>query len=106
MRIIGNAIQRAGKRTLSQIGSCRHGPAVQVQNEKVANRGGEFANSAENTFEIRGHLREWRSLANLQDYVGGRLGMSFLPSRKLVFVVDDDAAVLRAVKRLLRQYGY
>jgi FixJ family two-component response regulator len=32
--------------------------------------------------------------------------MSFLTSRKLVFVVDDDAAVLRAVKRLLRQYGY
>lgn len=26
--------------------------------------------------------------------------------RKLVFVVDDDAALLRAVKRVLRQYGY
>jgi FixJ family two-component response regulator len=32
--------------------------------------------------------------------------MSFLPDRNLVFVVDDDAAVLRAVKRMLRQYGY
>jgi FixJ family two-component response regulator len=29
-----------------------------------------------------------------------------LPIRKLVFVVDDDAAILRAVKRLLRQHGY
>ncbi len=32
--------------------------------------------------------------------------MSFLPNRNLVFVVDDDAAILRAVKRLLRQNGY
>jgi FixJ family two-component response regulator len=32
--------------------------------------------------------------------------MSFLPNRNLVLVVDDDVAVLRAVKRLLRQHGY
>jgi FixJ family two-component response regulator len=32
--------------------------------------------------------------------------MSFLPDRNLVLVVDDDAAVLRAVKRLLRRHGY
>ena len=32
--------------------------------------------------------------------------MSFFPNRNLVFVVDDDAAVLRAVKRLLRRHGY
>jgi FixJ family two-component response regulator len=32
--------------------------------------------------------------------------MSFLPNRNLVLVVDDDAAMLRGVKRLLRQHGY
>jgi len=29
-----------------------------------------------------------------------------LPDPNLVFVVDDDKAVLRALQRLLRQYGY
>jgi FixJ family two-component response regulator len=29
-----------------------------------------------------------------------------LPKRNLVFVVDDDAAVLRALERLLRRHGY
>jgi FixJ family two-component response regulator len=33
-------------------------------------------------------------------------GLSFLPNRKLVFVVDDDPGMLRGVKRLLREYGY
>ena len=32
--------------------------------------------------------------------------MSFLPNRSLVLVVDDDATILRGVKRLLRQHGY
>jgi FixJ family two-component response regulator len=32
--------------------------------------------------------------------------MSFLSNRNLVFVVDDDAAILRAVKRVLRLHGY
>jgi FixJ family two-component response regulator len=32
--------------------------------------------------------------------------MSFSPIRNLVFVVDDDAAILRATKRLLRRHGY
>ena len=32
--------------------------------------------------------------------------MSFLPNRNLVLVVDDDAAMLRGMNRLLRQYGY
>ncbi len=32
--------------------------------------------------------------------------MSFLPNRKLVFVVDDDPSTLKGVRRLLRQYGY
>ena len=32
--------------------------------------------------------------------------MSFLPYRNLVLVVDDDAAMLSGVKRLLRQHGY
>jgi CheY-like chemotaxis protein len=31
---------------------------------------------------------------------------SFLPNRNLVLVVDDDGAMLRGVKRLLRQHGY
>ena len=32
--------------------------------------------------------------------------MSFMPNRNLVLVVDDDAAMLRGMNRLLRQYGY
>jgi len=31
---------------------------------------------------------------------------SHLPNRNLVMVVDDDPAILRGLKRLLRQYGY
>jgi FixJ family two-component response regulator len=33
-------------------------------------------------------------------------GLSNLPNRKAVFVVDDDPSILRGVKRLLRQHGY
>lgn len=29
-----------------------------------------------------------------------------MPKRKLVYVVDDDASMLRGVKRLLREHGY
>ena len=32
--------------------------------------------------------------------------MSSFPNRNLVLVVDDDAAILSGVKRLLRQHGY
>jgi FixJ family two-component response regulator len=32
--------------------------------------------------------------------------MSFVPSGNLVLVVDDDRAVLKAVKRVLRQHGF
>jgi FixJ family two-component response regulator len=32
--------------------------------------------------------------------------MSFSPNRDLVLVVDDDAAMLKGVKRLLRQHDY
>jgi FixJ family two-component response regulator len=32
--------------------------------------------------------------------------MSFLPNRNLVLVVDDDAAILKGVARLLRQHGF
>jgi FixJ family two-component response regulator len=32
--------------------------------------------------------------------------MSFMPNRNLVLVVDDDAAMLRGMNRLLLQYGY
>jgi FixJ family two-component response regulator len=38
--------------------------------------------------------------------IGGGSGMSFLPNRNVVFVVDDDAAMLKGVARLLRQHGY
>src|SRR4051794_25545961 len=31
---------------------------------------------------------------------------SILPDSNLIFVVDDDKAILRALQRLLRQYGY
>jgi FixJ family two-component response regulator len=33
-------------------------------------------------------------------------GHKFLPNRNVVFVVDDDAGMLRSVARLLRQLGY
>jgi CheY-like chemotaxis protein len=33
-------------------------------------------------------------------------GMSFFPNRSLVFVVDDDGAMLKGIARVLRQYGY
>ena len=33
-------------------------------------------------------------------------GILSLPSRNVVFVVDDDAGMLRSVARLLRQFGY
>ena len=29
-----------------------------------------------------------------------------MPKRKLVYVVDDDASMLRGMKRLLREHGY
>ena len=34
------------------------------------------------------------------------VGLRRLPDRNLVFVVDDDALILRSVARLLRQFGY
>jgi FixJ family two-component response regulator len=37
---------------------------------------------------------------------GQRQGSVFLPNRKCVFVVDDDAGTLRATERLLRRHGY
>jgi FixJ family two-component response regulator len=43
--------------------------------------------------------------SGLQNYVG-QLGMSYLPNRNIVFVVDDDLGFLKGLKRLLRQYGY
>ena len=45
-------------------------------------------------------------LADLQDYFASGSRMSFLPNRNLVLVVDDDAAMLKGVKRLLRQHDY
>ena len=43
--------------------------------------------------------------SGLQNYVG-QLGMSYLPNRNIVFVVDDDLGFLKGLKRLLWQYGY
>jgi FixJ family two-component response regulator len=45
-------------------------------------------------------------ILDVQDYLCGGSGMSFLPNRNLVFVVDDDAAMLKGVARLLRQHGF
>ena len=55
-----------------------------------------------------GHFcwRTFEFLADLRDNVGGQIKASQLPNRNLVFVVDDDPGMLRAVKRLLRQFGY
>src|SRR5260370_12979062 len=51
-------------------------------------------------------VRPWRqALACKVDDAGGSR-MSFLPNRNLVLVVDDDAAMLNGVKRLLRQHDY
>jgi FixJ family two-component response regulator len=45
--------------------------------------------------------------ADLKDCVGAsQRGVSFLPNRGVVFVVDDDPGTLRGVRRLLREYGY
>jgi FixJ family two-component response regulator len=33
-------------------------------------------------------------------------GISLVPNRNAVFVVDDDPGTLRGLKRLLREYGY
>jgi FixJ family two-component response regulator len=38
--------------------------------------------------------------------VGNMSGMSFLSNREVVFVVDDDPAMLRGVARVLKQHGY
>jgi FixJ family two-component response regulator len=45
-------------------------------------------------------------LADLQGYFASGSRMSFLPNRNLVLVVDDDAAMLKGVKRLLREHDY
>jgi FixJ family two-component response regulator len=45
-------------------------------------------------------------ILDVQDYLGGGSGVSLLPNRNLVLVVDDDAAMLKGVARLLRRHGY
>ena len=45
-------------------------------------------------------------ILDVQDHLGGGSGVSFLPNRNLVLVVDDDPAMLRSVARTLRQFGY
>ena len=35
-----------------------------------------------------------------------RSGMSYMPNRNLVLVVDDDPGMLKGIKRLLRQFAY
>ena len=49
-------------------------------------------------------LKEPKSTSKIMS--ADRSGMSQMPNRKLVLVVDDDAAMLRAVKRLLRQHDH
>jgi FixJ family two-component response regulator len=45
--------------------------------------------------------------AGLKDCVGASQGgISFLPNRSLVFVVDDDPGTLKGLQRLLREHGY
>jgi FixJ family two-component response regulator len=43
---------------------------------------------------------------DFHDRIGGRSGIPFMPKRNLVLVVDDDAAILKALERLLRRHGY
>jgi hypothetical protein len=50
--------------------------------------------------------RMFSLLAHLQNCVADKSGMTFLPNRDLVFVVDDDRAILKGIARVLRQYGY
>src|SRR6202158_4080292 len=45
-------------------------------------------------------------LADLQDYFAGGSRVSFVPNRNLFLVVDDNAAMLKGVNRLLRQHDY
>src|SRR5258708_14493246 len=47
-----------------------------------------------------------QSIAALEAAWRTTQGISFLPHRNVVFVVDDDAAMLRSVARMLRQFGY
>jgi FixJ family two-component response regulator len=47
-----------------------------------------------------------QSIAALEAAWRTAQGISFLPHRNVVFVVDDDAAMLRSVARMLRQFGY
>jgi len=42
----------------------------------------------------------------VQYHLGGGSGVSFLPNRNLILVVDDDASMLKSAARLLRQLGY
>jgi FixJ family two-component response regulator len=35
-----------------------------------------------------------------------QFGMSFVPDRKIVFIVDDDPSTRKGLERLLRQHGY
>jgi FixJ family two-component response regulator len=54
--------------------------------------------------------REWSgfklSRRPREEALVGRTGPALLPTRKLVFVVDDDPGMLRGVQRLLREHGY
>jgi CheY-like chemotaxis protein len=55
---------------------------------------------------LRGSKRVVRWTDVLSGENGQRQGTVFVPNRKRVFVVDDDAGTLRAIERLLRAYGY
>jgi FixJ family two-component response regulator len=49
-------------------------------------------------------LKEPKSTSKIMS--ADRSGMSRMPNQKLVLVVDDDLAILKCVKRLLRQHDY
>ena len=48
----------------------------------------------------------FRILADSKILSADRSGMSYMPNRNLVLVVDDDPGMLKGIKRLLRQFAY
>ena len=48
----------------------------------------------------------FRILADSKILSADRSGMSYMPNRNLVLVVDDDPGMLKGIRRLLRQFAY
>ena len=47
----------------------------------------------------------FRILADSKILSADRSGMSYMPNRNLVLVVDDDPGMLKGIRRLLRQFA-